>query len=149
MKAATIEKAVNGFRKIGIFPMYSDTYAEDEFIPCSLQEVDITAQGINKVTPATSPVMPSSTTGNRRVSPNVNLIPSSCAGSSYSFQDVSPVPKINSPAIIVSKTRRGRKIHSQVLTSTPQKKCLEDTKQKKDKTQKKKKNEEDKKYTTW
>ncbi|KAJ8886464.1 hypothetical protein PR048_012675 [Dryococelus australis] len=113
MKVATIEKAVNGFRKTRIFPMDSDTFAEEEFLPCSLQDVDITEQGMENVTPATSPVMPT-------------------------FQDVAPVLKSNFPTTILSKTRRGRKMHSQVLTSTPQKKCLEDAKQKKADAQKKK-----------
>ncbi|KAJ8888566.1 hypothetical protein PR048_008057 [Dryococelus australis] len=148
MKVATIEKAVNVFWKTGIFPMDSDTFGEEEFLPCSLQEVDITEQGMQNVTPATSPVVPSPTTGNRSVSPNMDLIPSSCAGPSCSFQDVAPIPKINSQTTIVSKTRRGRKMDSQILTSTPQKKCLEDTKQKKA-GKKERKMTKTEKYTTW
>ncbi|KAJ8868755.1 hypothetical protein PR048_030295 [Dryococelus australis] len=72
---------------------------------------------MENVTPATSPVMASSTTGNRSVSPNMDLIPSGCAGPSCSFQNVAPVPKINSPTITVSKTRRGREMHSQGSSS--------------------------------
>ncbi|KAJ8890240.1 hypothetical protein PR048_009748 [Dryococelus australis] len=137
MKVATIEKAVNRFRKTGIFPIDPNTFAEEELLPCGLQE-DITKQGMENVTPATSPIMPSSTTGNISVLPHMFLIPSGCAVPSCYYQDVSPVPKINSPTTIVSKTRRGRKMHFQVLTSNPQKKYLEDAKQKKADTQKKK-----------
>ncbi|KAJ8868371.1 hypothetical protein PR048_029887 [Dryococelus australis] len=108
-------------------------HAEDGCV----QAVDITEQGMENVTSATSPVMPSYTTINRSVSPNMDLIPSICTGPSCSLQDVTPVPKINSPNTTVSKTRCGRKMHSQVLTSTPQKKCLEDAKQKKADTKKK------------
>ncbi|KAJ8871262.1 hypothetical protein PR048_027568 [Dryococelus australis] len=94
MKEATIGKAVNGFRKTGIFTMDSDTFAKEEFLPCSLQEVDITEQGMENVTPATSPIMPSSTTRNRSVSRNMDLITSSCTCPSYSFQAVTPCQRL-------------------------------------------------------
>ena len=149
-RAATMEKAVNGFRSTGIFPFNPDVFSDDDFAPATVTELvtfeDDTDSGMIASANANGPVVPNasfasqldvqtSTSSSRiseeplvQASPSYSSIseePDTCSGTTSS-----PFPRVFATDIlplpytkITYRKRKSRR--SEIITSSPYKKSVE------------------------
>jgi len=125
-RAASIEKAVNGFKCSGIFPLNPDVFDDEDFAPSSVTEIpnphEPTASqagqqstqneaDIEPLTPANSK--------QRTDSSGVNMP----AAAHVTIEEISPLPRA---AHSSSKSRKRKAEAAMVLTSTPNKRALEE-----------------------
>ena len=123
-RVASIEKAVNGFRCSGIFPLNPDVFDDADFAPANVTELpnphEPTAsqagQGSTQNEADTEPLTTAKQGDN---SSQVNIP----AAVHITVQEISPLPRA---AHSSSKTRKRKAERATVLTSTPNKRILEE-----------------------
>jgi len=130
-RVANAEKGVKGFRATGIFPFNPDVFTDEDFMPSSVTEQVDPAMHIHdqaacsgqdpksvsvQVTKGTKPV---STKAKRRQT--VSSPPLRATSSRVSVVQISPYPQVSG-----CNPRKRRAESSTVLTSTPNKKQLEE-----------------------
>lgn len=144
LKVATMEKGIAGFRSAGICPFDPDKFKDEDFLPAQqflpvaleneveehrasdteqLKDPSITENSI--ITPEAVP----------QVNSEIDPIPGT-SKENVSFSDLLPLPKVHHT--ISKKTRARTKKRSEILTSTPMKKVLEEADLKREKRNEKK-----------
>lgn len=125
-RVANVEKAINGFRAAGIVPFNSEIFSEEDFLP----EDRIKTPSCNSDETVENTVMTPSTSEMQQAShsPRVDkddqlLFDSSTSGSGL-FQKVK---------LLSTGKNHPRKMHAQILTSTPKKSDLEAKQRRKEK----------------
>jgi molybdenum-dependent DNA-binding transcriptional regulator ModE len=129
---AVINKAINGFQATGIYPINPGVFTDEDFLPADtfLQTPQLTNEPNDDITdhndnnfrsvaipgPSHSPKASCSKTTDRDMEhsqPGTSQL-------KVSFEEISPIPTAPS----ISKQKRSRKQHSEILTSTPKKYLL-------------------------
>ena len=129
MKTATMESAVSGFRCTGIVPFNCNILPASEFLvdpresPIVTSNNDLSIHETESLNTSSIPPLPSSepTPTSTQLTPN----PTSSTSSSISFNDILKVP------VIVEKVKPKRSEESQIITSSPYKRLLESSIEKK------------------
>lgn len=123
LKVATMDKAISGFRSAGIYPLNPNKFNDNDFAPANvLQEL---------VVDACPDADKSDSDLSIRIEENVQPINDNEAPSSStnnSFFSIAPIPKRKKISQIKKNIRQ--KQHSEILTSTPIKNKLEESKRK-------------------
>jgi len=135
-RTANIEKAANGFRSAGIYPFDADKF-DELFIESTQLTVEESATGFSPAVTSTSqnPNSQHNVTANY-ISHIESTSKQDNQNNSILLRDLVSVP------IIQTKTASKRKKHSEILTSTPMKKILEEKKEKQISRQETKKSKE-------
>lgn len=110
-RVATPEKAINGFRATGIFPINPDVFSDDDFLPSQNLQLRL----VREETP--EPV-------NDDVAEPANDEAESHQVSRTSFSEIIPIPA-PPKSDTVRPQQNNRQQHSQIFTSTPIKDILE------------------------
>lgn len=132
MRAATIETAVNGFKKCGIFPFDRLKFGETDFIdetPNDIQGQSASLVETPAVTPLFQPVpsVSSSTAMDISTDTPYDIAPSTSSARPVSPKDIRPLPVMKSTACR-AQSRCGKAV---VITSSPYKKELKESFEKK------------------
>ncbi|KAJ4445218.1 hypothetical protein ANN_07019 [Periplaneta americana] len=159
VKVATMEKAVSGFRSAGIVPLNPEKFSAEDFAPAQeFRNLIVEEDQEAETTPSTSgsSKQANASTDGRLTSgfsPNSSDVvekdpegePTPSTSSHVSVADIAPVPS-HSVKNRVERAKH-RKQHSEILTSTPVKKRLEEKKGKERSYVEEKGNDERKKET--
>jgi len=129
-RAASIEKAVNGFKCSGIFPLNPDVFDDEDFSPASVTEIpnphEPTASQAGKGSTQNEADIESLTPANSKQKADSSEV-NAAAAVHVTIQEISPLPR----AAHSSSTTQERKAETaMVLTSTPNKCALEEKQRK-------------------
>lgn len=144
IKTATIEKAVAGFNSSGIHPFQPNKFTDDDFAPSQtvMQQLVIEDKELEDVrpTPAVEPndVVPEAINPDQTCKPiDPQPLVSSDGAKNFKSQllEISPLPSTSG---MQPKHKQNKKQHSMIITATPVKSLLDQSKLKKEEKEKKK-----------
>ena len=125
-RAASIEKAVNGFRCSGIFPLNPDVFDDTDFAPANVTEIPnphepTTSQAGHRSTRNDADIEPLMTANSKQRADSSEV--NTSAAVHVTIQEISPLPRAAQSSL---KNQKRKAETAVVLTSTPNKRALEE-----------------------